>query len=117
MDATRASVFLLLTGLFSAAATDAMAQKEARPVPERETTPSLQIRRRFGESGGNWRPGPAEIRRDESLILHVEPVAGGTVHWYQIVPDTRKFYKNANYPRGAGRLQVGRFRQDRLSEA
>ena len=98
MDVKRRSPLVLVVALILAGVPCASAQEADWSALQREASPSLQIRWRAGESGGNWRQGPAEIRKDEPLALHVDPVAGGTVRWYQIIPDTRKFYKNANFP-------------------
>lgn len=87
-----------LVAALSALAGQAGAQGDDWSKLPRETSPSQQIRWRAGESGANWRPGPADVRQEEAVRLHVDPVAGGSIRWYQIVPDTRKFYKNANYP-------------------
>jgi hypothetical protein len=64
----------------------------------RETAPSLQIRWARGDGGSDWRAGPAEITRGDAVRLHVEPLAGASVRWFQIAPDTQRFYKNANHP-------------------
>lgn len=64
----------------------------------REKSASLEIRWRKGESSGDWKSGPAEIKKGEAVTLQVKPIADSSIRWYQIVPDTRKFYKNANYP-------------------
>jgi hypothetical protein len=84
--------------MVSAVSQRAVAQEQDWSQSPRESSPSLEIRWRKGEAGNDWRTGPAEIRRAETVTLRVEPVPGASIRWYQIVPDTRKFYKNANYP-------------------
>ncbi|GMU23268.1 MAG: hypothetical protein AMXMBFR13_33500 [Phycisphaerae bacterium] len=64
----------------------------------RESTASQEIQWRLDGSGTSWESGPAEVRWDQPLRLRVKPVSGASIRWYQIIPDTRKFYKNANHP-------------------
>lgn len=80
---------LLLTLLFLPLI--ARAQAEAT----RESKPSLRIQ--FAVDG-TPHPGPAEIIRKTPVELQVKPTEGGEIRWYQLIPDTRRFYKNANHP-------------------
>ncbi len=57
----------------------------------------LAIESRVG--GGPWRQAAAvEARTGSPVSLRVRPIAGGTIRWYRIVPDTSKPYNNAAWP-------------------
>ena len=57
----------------------------------------LQIEARIGD--GPWVAcHNVNVRRDESYLLRIDSIPGGTVSWYQIIPDCRQLYKNANFP-------------------
>jgi hypothetical protein len=36
--------------------------------------------------------------KGQKLILKIDATPGGTVRWYQIIPDISKIYKNCNHP-------------------
>jgi hypothetical protein len=36
--------------------------------------------------------------KGQKVALKVDKISGGKIRWYQIIPDTSKMYKNANFP-------------------
>lgn len=36
--------------------------------------------------------------KGQKVVLKVDKISGGKIRWYQIIPDTSKIYKNANFP-------------------
>jgi hypothetical protein len=75
----------------------ALGQSERGTSASREASAALEIRWKAG-AGGDWKRGPAEVVKGQAAALRVEPIAGASIRWYQIAPDTRKYYKNANFP-------------------
>jgi hypothetical protein len=58
---------------------------------------SVVIEARVGE--GPWTQSAAVSPRvGQKVSLRVAPVPGAVVHWYQLVPDTARMYKNAQFP-------------------
>ncbi len=60
----------------------------------------LQIKARVARvANGQWTACNAiSVKNGETFSLKVDSVPGGTVAWYQIIPDCQQFHKNANYP-------------------
>ncbi|MBU6302658.1 MAG: hypothetical protein KGS60_13980 [Verrucomicrobia bacterium] len=72
------------------------AQEAREPVPV-EPLPSLAIEAGVGEAP--FRRGPVTAAQGTPVRLRVRGPAGeGGVRWYQIVPETARYYKNANHP-------------------
>lgn len=64
----------------------------------REKAASLQIEWRGGGATKS-KTGPADIQAETPVTLIVAGTrTGDEVRWWQIIPDTRQFYKNANHP-------------------
>lgn len=61
----------------------------------RAQRPSLAIEWSTGQTN---KKTPAEVKKGTPVTLRVEPRSGASIRWFQIVPDTRRFYKNANHP-------------------
>ena len=87
--------------IFSGALVASAAAQVNAPDPwdglPREKTPTLQIQWRTGDVA-KPKSGPAEIRTDTPVTVTVAAKAGDEIRWWQIIPDTRDFYKNANHP-------------------
>jgi hypothetical protein len=70
---------------------------DAFAVARRHSTSTLEIRSRV--DGGEWVTRDALApRKGQTVELGVERHAGAEIRWLQIVPDTSKMYKNANFP-------------------
>ena len=85
---------------FGAVIVSAAAQEVTRDPWEglpREKAATLQIQWRVGDES-DAKAGPAEIRMDTPVTLTVVAKPGDEIRWWQIIPDTRNFYKNANHP-------------------
>ena len=86
--------------IFTALVTGIRAQ-EITPDPwnglPRENAPTLQIQWRARDESPA-KPGPAEVSADTPVTLTVGANSGDEIRWWQIIPDTRNFYKNANHP-------------------
>lgn len=63
-----------------------------------ESTPSLKIQGRT-DDGTTWSSGALDALQGERIELQVtKPETAEAIRWFQIVPDTSRFYKNANHP-------------------
>lgn len=66
-------------------------------IPSATTPPTLAIAARI--DGGAWKNGAAIYPlKGQKVALRISRVSGGSIRWYQIVPDVSKIYKNANHP-------------------
>lgn len=57
----------------------------------------LRIEAQSGDQS-TFQPGPVQVLAGEGLRLRVVGPVVGTVRWWQIVPETGRYYKNANHP-------------------
>ncbi len=63
-----------------------------------ESNPSLKIQGRAGEET-SWSSGTLDALQGVRLELKVpQPERAEAIRWFQILPDTSRFYKNANHP-------------------
>lgn len=64
----------------------------------REASPSLSILWQAGKQTAA-KAGPAEILASSTITLSLAGAkAGDEIRWWQLIPDTRQYYKNANHP-------------------
>jgi len=63
-----------------------------------ESRASLKIESQVGDSE-TWKAGEALAKQGEAIRLRVkQPSDAASIRWFQIVPDTSRYYKNANHP-------------------
>jgi hypothetical protein len=61
------------------------------------TAQRLHIEARVAD--GPWTHGNSvNITKGVTFALKVDSVSGGKISWYQIIPDLRPYYQNANFP-------------------
>jgi hypothetical protein len=84
---------------------DEAAGKEVSVVTEsdafarsvKHSVPTLLIQ--SSVNGGPWVKSTAIYPlKGQKVVLKVDRIPGGEIRWHQIIPDTSKIYKNANFP-------------------
>jgi len=63
----------------------------------KHSVPTLLIQSSI--NGGPWLKSTAIYPlKGQKVALRVDKISGGKIRWHQIIPDTSKIYKNANFP-------------------
>jgi len=63
----------------------------------KHSVPTLLIQ--SSVNGGPWVKSTAVYPlKGQKVVLKVDRISGGEIRWHQIIPDTSKIYKNANFP-------------------